>query len=510
MTPRTRTRMTVAALALCGAASLAVAQPAAPETAPAAEIHAPVVTRHSGVFNGVSVRYTATVEETATPGARLVSTAYTADGADPAKRPVIFLFNGGPIAPSDILHMVAFGPRRLAIPADLKADPAAFRTVDNPYTVLDVADLVFIDPASTGFSRVSAGKRPEDYFSVVADGQQVSDFIAGWLRAHGRLASPKYVFGESYGTIRAAEVADLLAKAPEPVALDGVFLMGQALNIVEFSQRPGNVVSYMVSLPTLAAIAWYHGKVDKTGMTFPRFLDAARRFARTNYLDALVQGDQIEPATAGRVAADLQRFTGVPAAFYLANGLRITKERFRTQLLKDQGLVLGLYDARYTASPQSRDNASDASAAIEPAIHAAFRAYLRADLEVDWSEPYITASPVRGLDGWGWGATTPFSDWPYMDLIGDAMRREPHLRVLMGIGYFDTSTTTGATEYALAQSGWPKDRRGIVYYEGGHMAYTNEAALKKLTSDVRAFVTGPKHTSPGGRGRGPTAKRLGG
>jgi carboxypeptidase C (cathepsin A) len=402
---------------------------------------------------------------------------------------VIFVFNGGPITPSLYLHIGAFGPERLAIPDDLSADPASFKTVDNPYTVLDVADLVFIDPAGTGFSRAAPGKPLGDYFSVVADGQEVSAFIARWLADHHRLDSPKYLFGESYGTLRAAEVADQLAKQPQPINLDGVVLMGQALNIVEFSQRPGNIISYVVSLPTLAAIAWYHEKVDRRGRTFEAFLDETRQFAQTEYLTALFQGDRLDPATRRHIAVRLEALTGIPASYYLAHGLEITKERYRVELLKDRHQVLGAYDARYVGAPAANGEEADPSARIEPAMESAFLRYLRDDLGVTWDEPYLIKSPAKDLDDWGWGATTPFSDWPYMTLISDVMNRNPRFRVMIGVGYYDTATTTGASEYALAQSGWPRDRASIAYFQGGHMAYTNEAALKALTDDVRAFVS---------------------
>ncbi|MDR3511843.1 MAG: hypothetical protein P4L73_09420 [Caulobacteraceae bacterium] len=466
---------------------------------------APVVTHHVGTFNGRKIAYDATVAETdvpdasGKPGARLVSMAYTAEGvAGEPRRPVIFVFNGGPITPSLYLHIGAFGPKRLAIPDDLSADPASFKTVDNPYTVLDVADLVFIDPAGTGFSRAAPGKALADYFSVVADGQEVSAFIARWLADHHRMDSPKYLFGESYGTLRAAEVADQLAKQPQPINLDGVVLMGQALNIVEFSQRPGNIISYVVSLPTLAAIAWYHDKVDRRGRTFEAFLDETRQFARTEYLAALFQGDRLDAASRRHVAERLEALTGVPASYYLAHALEITKERYRVELLKDRHQVLGAYDARYVGAPAASGEQADPSARIEPAMESAFLRYLRDDLGVTWSEPYLIKSPVEGLDDWRWGATTPFSDWPYMTLISDVMSRNPSFRVMIGVGYYDTATTAGASEYALAQSGWPRDRASIAYFQGGHMAYTNEAALKALTDDVRAFVSArPKNAGSG-------------
>lgn len=472
----------------CLLLALAVSLPAA-----AVEVRAPVVTQHEGSFNGTKLQYTATVselvvpDESGAPGARIVSTAYVVPGDDAAARPVLFTFNGGPISPSVYLHMGAFGPKRVAVPDDLEADPADFRLVDNPYTILDVADIVFFDPAGTGYSRVVDGKKPEEYFSVVADGQQTSAFITEWLRANGRTESPTYVFGESYGTMRAAEAARQLADAGR--SLEGVILYGQALNIVEFAQRPGNILSYVVSLPTLTALGVYHGKVDSQGKTLNELLDEARLYASTDYLEALYQGADIDPDERDRVARRLEELSGIPAEFYSEHDLRITKERYRTELLKDRNLILGRSDARYAAPVTEEGNAFDPSGVVGGAYADAFSRYVRDELEVTWPDDYITKSPVAGLEGWKWGATSPFSDWPFMNLISTAMEKHPEFRVFVANGIHDTSTTIGAAEYAVNQSGWPKDRTRLEYYFGGHMAYSIEDSLEKLTDDVRDFVT---------------------
>ncbi|MCW1431095.1 S10 family serine carboxypeptidase-like protein [Novosphingobium sp. JCM 18896] len=208
-----------------------------------------VATHHVGRFGGERIAYTATVEglnvTTNAKGesARLVSFAYTRDDTDRARRPVMFVFNGGPIAASQYLHVGGIGPRRVAYPDDVTADPAGFRLTDNAYSPLDAVDLVFVDPASTGFSRVLPGTDAKAYFSVEADARQFAAFIRAWLKRQGREGAPVFLFGESYGTNRAAEIARQLAEAPEPLPLAGVFLYGQAANIVEYAQRPANVTS---------------------------------------------------------------------------------------------------------------------------------------------------------------------------------------------------------------------------------------------------------------------------
>jgi carboxypeptidase C (cathepsin A) len=486
------------------------AAPAAPAAAtilgagpPTSTLRAPVVTRHVGRFQGRKVAYTATVDgidvadAQGRHGARVVAFAYTADSVagravEPARRPVMFFFNGGPIVASPYLHMGAYGPRRVEFPEDPQAEPFTWALKDNPHSLLDVADLVFIDPAGTGFSRVAPGKNPRDYWSIVADGQQVSAFIAAWLRRHGRLGSPKFVFGESYGTHRAAEVGRQLASLPEPVLLDGIVLFGQAVNIVEYSQRPRNIVSYVVSLPTLAATAWHFGKVDRQGRTLEQFIQAARDFARDEYLVALYRGNTLPQPDRERVARGLEAFSGIPAAWYLEHELRITKERYRVELLKDRGLLLGRNDSRYTAPLTDQGGGPDPSNVLPKALESAFHDHLRHTLKVDWDEPYVISAPVGGLDDWDWGAKTPFSDWPYVDSIAFLLEKHPTARVMFGTGYHDTQTTIGSAEYAAALSGWPKERTWVREYPGGHMAYTIDASARALGADLRAFMSGAR------------------
>lgn len=444
-----------------------------------------------GSFNGVTLDYTAVVERFAVSdsdaraAADLVSFSYLARSAPPSTRPVIFVFNGGPISPSVYLHMLALGPKRLAVPDDLAADPASFKLVDNVHTVLDVADLVFFDPASTGYSRVTGATEAKDYFSVDADARQLTQFIQAWSERHGRQAAPKFLFGESYGSIRAAVAAQQITELKQPLNLRGVFLMGQAVNIVETVYRPENIVSYTASLPTLAALGWHHGKVDKRGRTLEQFLDEVRLFARTDYLVALYQGNALAPGDARRIAGRLADLTGLPAEVHAANGLRVTKPQYRSLLLKDEGKVLGANDGRYTGP----DGKGDPANAIYPAVFAAFRDYASGTLGIPGDLAYLTDSPVRaGLDSWRWGAASPFGNWPYGASLAKAMELAPRLRLAIGVGYQDTLTTTGASEYAIAQSRWPRERTGIYYYQGGHMAYTIEASLRKLAADLRGFV----------------------
>jgi len=456
--------------------------------------HASVTTRLNGRFNGVKLHYTARVEALdvadANGHARLVSFAYTRDGVkDLTRRPVTFLFNGGPISPSVWVHLGGLGPYRVAIPDQVGADPTSFHVVENEYSPLDATDLVFVDPASTGWSRVAAGTRPGAYFSVRADAQQFVAFIKAWLAAHGRADSPVYVFGESYGTNRAAEIAGQVADAPATFHLAGVFLYGQAVNIIEYAQRPANIVSYAVSLPTLAAIAWYHGRIERDGRTQEAFLDEAGQFARNEYLPALFQGSHLPPAEQQRIAARLQAYSGIPASWYLSHALRITKEEYRQELLKDRGLLLGRSDARYTASLGPKGRAEDPSSVLPLTVAKLFETYRRDTLRVDWPEPYLTGSPVAELDDWDWsGSKTPFGEWPYAQRISKMMSVNPTFRVVVANGWYDTSTTVGAAELLVAQSGWDSARTQLRFYDGGHMGYSVAATARAIGADIREWV----------------------
>ncbi len=462
-----------------------------------APVQAPVVTHHEGVFNAKNVSYTATVQETVVPnaagapGARIVSTAYTADGTDAATRPVLFVCNGGPIGPSNPLHMLAMGPRRLAIPSVLTADPASFALVDNGYAVLDVADLVFFDPASTGWSRVVDGVKPESYYTTDDDAQQFAAFIDRWLREHHRMASPKYVLGESYATIRVPETARQLLHLPEPIILDGVFLMGQAANQLEINTRPYNILAPVVGLPSVAATAWYHEQVDRNGRTVYQVMAEAAHFANGEYLTALFKGNAALPERDRlRIAERLAFFTGIPASYFLAHNLRITRPTFQNELLKQRGLKLGSDDARYVGPVKG----PEPDAVLASASYAAMLRYFRDELKVARSEEYRRRQfPSDGADRNGWAyaaAGSPFGDFPYTASITEVMNANPNFRVVVGSGIYDMKTTTGAAEYLIAQSGWPASRVRLSYYEGGHMAYTNESALKLFAADVRALVAG--------------------
>lgn len=487
----------IALALLCTAAPQAYAQ-AAPQ--PAAEATAQsFVTRHAGTFNGQKVKYVATVGETVlrdaqgAPTIRFVTTSYVREGVkDQAARPVIFLFNGGPSSASTWLHMGAFGPRRISPPQDVNAEiPKPYKVVDNAYSLLDVADLVFVDPAETGFTRVQPAAQRADFYQVNGDARSVSGFVEAWLKANRREASPKYVLGESYGTIRAAVMAGQLAKT---TPLDGVILMGQAVNMVETSQRPGNAISYATNITALAAVAAYHGRADTGGKSIQAFVDDAYAFGMNEYLPALVKGQDLPAAEREALARKLQAYTGIGADYYLANDLIISKVAFVSELLKDKGLVLGMYDARYSA-PAAAPGARpvDPFGKVSDMVRPSFDAYMAGELKVTWPmADYRSFAPETAR--WGWSPTSgiggPFDDFDYQSNFGVALKANPKFRLMIGTGLYDTTTTIGPARYLAARGALPAQRVVLHDYEGGHMAYTNEDALRAFSNDVRAFVTG--------------------
>jgi len=461
--------------------------------------------QREGTFNGRQVQFATDVNQYAIhlpapedgkPGnaGTVVATTYRAlhiDGlpVDLATRPVVFFFNGGPLVPAIYLHLLAFGPSRVQVSTDLGADPATFPVFDNPHCPLDAADLVFFDPIGTGFSEVSGDTAEDAFFSVASDAEVFAEFFVQWGARYQREASPKFIFGESYGTARAAVSAGKLV-VDRSLRLDGVYLFGQAVNIVETVNRPENVMSYVVTLPTLAVLGAYHGLSATPAARLPELVETATAYAQTTYLPALLQGQRLPDAELRKVANELAALTGVPAEVFVSHRLRIGKVAFRHLLLREQGRVLGGMDGRYTASADAIDQSGDASAVLAGRLASAQQAWFEQHFDQRVEAKYSMQAAVKGFDGWGWGASTPFSDWRFGKPLADAMMQNPALRLVVGVGYHDTFTTYGAARYAIDQSEWPLDRVAFRAYFGGHMAYTVDASLVAMARDVRDWVTG--------------------
>jgi len=460
------------------------------------------VTQHSGTFNGVVVRYTARAGETylldedGKPKASIFSFAYTKTvPGDPTRRPVMFIWNGGPGSASLWLHMGTFGPQRVAVPSDAQdAGAPPYPLVDNPLTLLDVTDLVFIDPVGTGFSRPLGEHEGSEFWGLSEDAASVAEFIQQWITENGRWNSPKFLAGESFGTTRAAAVADLL-EGRKSISLNGIVMISQALDYTGSTPVDDNLVSYITYLPTMAATAFYHGKVSPEEGDLEAFLEQAREFAAVELAPALIKGSTLDEQDRARIRDRLAYFTGLDPAYIERADLRVTGTRFVKELLRDQGLTVGRLDSRYTRddiddtadSPES-DAASDA---ISSAFAATLNHYMRDQLEVTMDRPYKPSGRL-GRD-WNWRPVPEGSYWEptYVNVarrLSNALRRNSALRVLVASGYYDFATPFYDAEYTFGRHGILADRVEYTFYEAGHMMYVHEPSLEQFMADVRRFI----------------------
>lgn len=465
-------------------------------------IPAPVVsvTRHSGIFGGQKISYRAIAGETylrdkdGKPLAAITSYSYIKEGPTDPNRPVTFLWNGGPGSGSLWLHMGAFGPKRVVVPSDAKDDGAPpFPIIDNPESLLDVTDLVFIDPVGTGFSRALGKTDPKDYWGVTKDAKSMAQFIRQWLNEHGRWNAPKYIGGESYGTTRAAAVINELEGTYTDVSINGILLISTILDFSQAAGTPGNELGYVTNLPSMAATAWYHNKVADRPATVEQFVAEARAFAIGPYASALLKGNTLSRAERTAILPQLSRFTGVSQAFLDRADLRLSPGRFYKELLRDKGLTIGRLDTRYTgvdydSAGEEPDN-DPSFYGIDGAYTAAMNAYSRETLKYS---PDLTYSAIGGTREWDWslgggprGGSGYLNVAPY---IGRALRENSGLRVYVGQGYYDFATPFFGAEYSLNRTGIPADRIEWHYYHAGHMMYVRDEDLKKLSTDIRGFI----------------------
>ncbi len=495
-----RKHLLLAAALACGGGALAQpAQSPAPPAGPPADREPIVsVTRHSGVFGGQRIAYSATAGETflraedGTARAAIFSVAYVREPRDP-NRPVTFLFNGGPGSGSVWLHMGAFGPRRVAIPSDGTDDGAPpFPIVDNPDSLLDVTDIVFIDPVGTGFSHALGQTPPADFYGVTKDAQSIAQFIRLWLNENGRWNSPKYLGGESYGTTRSAAVLNQLEGAYNDVALNGVILISTVLDFGAGADTPGNEMTHILNLPSMAATALYHGKAQAPSVE--AFVEEARRWATGPYAHALLQGSALGAEERAAVRRELARFTGLSEAYLEQADLRVTPSRFYKELLRDRGLTIGRLDARYTG--RDYDNAGEepdndpSFFGIDAGYTAAVNQHLRETLGFRSDRSYVT---IGSVGPWDWRLGGGRDNDVYMNVapyIGRALRENSGLRIFVGQGYYDFATPFFAAEYALSRTGIPRERIHYEYYGSGHMMYVRDDDRTKLSRDVRAFIRG--------------------
>ena len=469
---------------------------AAFETAPQVETP-PSKTAHVLKLGGTDVKYTATAGtlpirlDDGKVAARMFFVAYTKDGEDPKTRPVAFLFNGGPGSASIWLHMGSFGPKRAAM-ADEGFQPAPpFRLVDNEHSLIDVADVVFVDAVSTGYSRVMPGVDNAQFHGQDGDIRAFGEFVAEYLKTYDRWLSPKFLIGESYGTIRSAGLAGEL-QTRHGIELNGIVLVSALLTYQTLAPAPNNDIAWAVQIQTFAATAWYHKRLaaDLQQKTLAQVVDEARVFAFGEYMTALTRGNTLTDAERAAMAGRLARYTGLSPDYLLATNLRVDAARFRKELLRDRRLVVGRLDSRFTAldadAAGERQEFDPSNTALAGPYVATFHDYVKNGLK--WESPlhYPTSGNVR--------------PWTYVqnrymdntDALRQAMARNPYLKVLVVCGYYDMATVVGGAEFSFTHLAYDRqitDRVSFTYYEGGHMMYIRPSAHAALKKDVAAFVT---------------------
>jgi len=459
-------------------------------------------TQHTLTIAGAAIGYTARSgtmilkDDEGKPRASFFFTSYTKDGADPARRPITFTFNGGPGSSSVWLHMGAFGPKRVNYLDDAgHAAKPPYRLVDNENTLLDITDLVFIDPVTTGFSRAIPFKDAEKFHGVDADVQSVGEFIRLWTTRYARWASPKFLAGESYGTTRAAGLSGWLSS--QGFYLNGIVLISSILNFETARFDTANDLAYPLFLPTYTAVAWYHKKLspDLQNGTLENAVAMSEKYALGPYTLALMQGDRISDEERRNVAAHLANLTGLSAKFIQDANLRVTLGRFDKELLRDQRRTVGRLDGRFTGV--DRDAAAgdgpdfDASyAAIFGEYTAVFNDYVRRELKFETDLPYeILTDKVRP---WSYDrAQNRYVD--VAETLRGAMSQNPYMKVFVANGYYDCATPFAATKYTFARMGLEPEVRGNVsmdFFEAGHMVYIDRAAHARLKKDVAEFIRG--------------------
>ena len=467
------------------------------------------ITKHNISINTKIINYTATVgtlilkNEKDEPIAAFGYTAYIKDGeTDPTKRPITFSYNGGPGSSSMWLHMGIMGPRRVVVNDPLPNGPAPYKVEDNMNTILDVSDVVMMDPIGTGLSRaVGKTSKNSDFWGVDQDIKSVSQFIRDYTNENERWNSPKYLLGESYGTFRSAGVADYLSNLG--IAVNGIVLVSNVLDIRTLSFNPGDDISYSLNLPSYAATAWYHNKINPKPSNLMDYLKEVRLFSLGEYASALMKGDLMTANERESILNKLTMYTGLSKDYWNKANLRVNQPQFCQELLRDSGWIVGRLDSRYkgVAQDQLSEYAFNdpQSSNISPAYISAFLNYYTTELNVSKEKKYNTSAySLTGFD-WDWkhpkgngSVGDPATPNTGPDLVS-AMSNNPKLKVLVLNGVYDLATPFFASEYTFDHLGLNKTIRGNIthkYYDAGHMMYVHQESAVKFKKDVVEFILG--------------------
>jgi carboxypeptidase C (cathepsin A) len=459
------------------------------------------ITRHLAKIEGKTLDYTATAgnfllkeEKSGKPQAAIFFMAYTLNRKTgktaQGNRPVTFVFNGGPGSASLWLHMGALGPKRVKMSDEGFQLPQPFQFIDNQYSWLEFTDLVFIDPASTGYSRIFPGVKKEKFHGVKQDVQSVGEFIRLYITRNNRWLSPKYLCGESYGTTRAAGLSGYLQDR-YGMFLQGIVLISSIMNFQTTRFRPGNDTPYPLFLPTFTASAWYHKKLPSKYMEDLRTtLAEVEQWALKDYLVALAKGNTLTAAERNEVIAKLAQYTGLSKPYIDSANLRIDMSRFTRGLLRDQKKTVGRLDSRFIGKEIDafegglKDDPS--YAAIHGPYAAAVNHYIRTELK--YVNDNLYRPIARETGPWDWGGGNRYVN--VAETLRKAMLKNNYLKVMIANGYYDLATPYFATKYTVSHMNLPPSlAKNIVmkYYEAGHMMYIRKACLKKLRDDAAEF-----------------------
>ncbi|OGO55935.1 MAG: peptidase S10 [Chloroflexi bacterium RBG_16_70_13] len=424
------------------------------------------------------------------PRATVFISAYTLDGVPSRERPVTFAFNGGPGSSSVWLHLGLLGPRRVRSGDVDDHVPPPYDVVDNLETLLVHTDLVFIDPVATGFSRAVDGVKPADYHGFTRDIESVGEVIRLWASRNGRWLSPKFLTGESYGTLRAAGLAAYL-QTRHGMYLNGIALVSSVLDIGTIQFSEGNDVPYVLFLPTYAAVAHYHGK--HPGRALPDVVAEAEAYAAGDYPRILARGSRLSATERRAAAAKLARLTGLRREYVERVNLRIEHLRFFAELLRDRGLAVGRLDARFTTPEpdggREHFSADPSYSFIQGPYSAALNQYVREELGYENDLPYEILSGATN-EAWSYKEFEGRSI-SVVEQLGGAMRANPDLRVHVACGYYDGATPHYAAEYVAAHLPIPPELQQNVefaHYEAGHMMYVHEPSRIRQSADLADFI----------------------